>query len=790
MSFRRLAAGVLAAVGLAGCHDELVLRSTRAAAPQALTVTLSGGAASSLSGALGTGGDGGDFRAFAFGDVLVLSESSPLSAPAAPGPPATSVATTDPDGLSTPGNLLISASLVTTGDAVYESTNGDVIISGTLQGGDDGGGGQFNVTLRAPNGTVFISGTVRTAGNADNDGFRSGDGAGNITVEAARIVLTGTLDARGEDNTAGSGGDGGTVVLDSAAPGVVGGIHVYCIGGSILTAGGNASGASPLSGGAGGNVTVRARGQLFGFTPITTSGGSATESAAVAAVLGGKGGNVTLTGGSGVDVSATLTLRGGAATGGGGGATGGAGGTLASDGLVPLRLFGTLDAPGGDASSSAGAVVGGAGGAANIGQVAGVDVLELGRGSFAACGGGGGAFGGNAGAFDFRTDNGSMLMGAVLQACGGPGTGSGPASGGAGGTLAIVADGDFSGTGSNQSNHTLEFLGGASIDVGGGVATGTGAGGAAGGVLLQSGADLTCGGSITARGGSSPGGPGGSATTGISIVIASFNGAPNGDIFLVGDLQTQGGDSTAAGGGIGGSIAVDTLATAAGEINSSSDLTASGGGGGGGGDGGAPGSITFRSAGVVVVTGVWTADGGGASATGAGGPGALLRVETPSHPAIFFGTLRARGGDSVGGVGGAGGRLIVHTDRDTDGSGGSISIESGASIDVSAGSGAAGGSAANDGVVGVSDPGMAPLTQFAVLLDADGAIGESLADSPAGGIIVNLGTITATGGSTGGAGGDVFFDGRDETGAALTDPLPGTQSRAGDGGVSGSFEGH
>jgi hypothetical protein len=128
--------------------------------------------------------------------------------------------------------------------------------------------------------------------------------------------------------------------------------------------------------------------------------------------------------------------------------------------------------------------------------------------------------------------------------------------------------------------------------------------------------------------------------------------------------------------------------------------------------------------------------------------------------------------------------VIVNSDADNDLTGGDITLASGASINVSGGSGATGGAAGNDG--GAST---ATLLTAAVVFDADGfGTLSGGADSGTAGIITNNGTITAAAGSGGNAnGGDIIFDGIATGGAGNPTLTPGTANQAASGAGQAGF---
>jgi hypothetical protein len=305
-------------------------------------------------------------------------------------------------------------------------------------------------------------------------------------------------------------------------------------------------------------------------------------------------------------------------------------------------------------------------------------------------------------------------------------------------------------------------------------------------VRLQCGGDLVSEGPITLRGGSSTSGTGGSANL-LTFEILADNGAPNGTLLVSGTLLAQGGASTNGAGGDGATVTLDASSSLLGEVVTSASIDTSGGDAGGANAGGQAGDVDLRASGDVAVTGIWTLDGGASSGSGSGFRGARAQVLNTAHAVTLSGSIFARGGNSSAGTAGDGGRVLVHTDFGGSGFGGAITLGPTGSINVSAGTGATSASAASDLVAGVSDPAIDD-TLMAVIFDADGALGDSAVDSVTGGIVLQLGSITATGSGALGRGGDVFFDGRDVTGVTATNPTAGAQTLTGTL-LAGSFRG-
>ncbi|HEX7896386.1 MAG TPA: hypothetical protein VF950_01305 [Planctomycetota bacterium] len=816
---------------LSACHDDPeIITVVVNVLSQGLSVNAEGGSASSAGG---VGGQGGTLLVTAFGPVTAGVAPTPPADPPTPAVPTGFTATLTTGETAATGNLLITT-LTTTADATYTATNGDVIVTGTLQGGDNAGG-QFNITLSALKGTVYVTGAVRTA---SVDGTLDGNDAGTITINAARIVVNGTLDASGEANATGGGGDGGVVALNAS-----GGPLVLHAGSIVLSGGGSGTNA----GGTGANVNLTSSTSLHALASITTSGGASTD--AVATPAGGDAGDLTLTGDASVDLAATLALVGGTATGGGAGASGGDGGDVVTNSLVHVKVFGSIDLRGGAATANAGAIAGGNGGGLRIGQAGGVLSADLGLGSFTTAGGGGGATAGDGGDIFLKSDSGLVTVASDLDARGGPGLGAGPADGGAGGDVQLMNDGAFtSGGGTNIGVHPISLLLEGLIVTSGGAGIGAGDGGVGGPVLIQGGGDLTVTGPVTTSGGATGTGTGGAGGD-VTVQTLALAGAAVGDISLTGAIRTTGATSGGAQGGAGGDLDVFTNgeALSIGHIVSSSSITLSGGTGAGGQAGGLGGRLRMITlegdltvSGILVSAGgnsdatpgiggevelragltggsflyaaALTVNGGGSTAalatgvagarggrvqlradsasgflaltTGAsitsnggastgvlvGGSGGEIQLSTRDQFLSITATITALGGPALGatGFGGLGGAVEAHSDSDGANGGGDLTLTAGSTINVSGGTGPTAGAARTDG--DNNNVTLGNILVMAVIFDADGPLATSGANSATGGIVVNSGTITASGT----IGGDIHFDGRDATGVAVTAPVAGS----------------
>jgi hypothetical protein len=159
------------------------------------------------------------------------------------------------------------------------------------------------------------------------------------------------------------------------------------------------------------------------------------------------------------------------------------------------------------------------------------------------------------------------------------------------------------------------------------------------------------------------------------------------------------------------------------------------------------------------------ADGGSAPGTGVGtlgGQGGTITLQSRGQAIDLTGSLLARGGAVSGtGTGGVGGQVLALSDFAGSGTAGNITLEAGGAIDVSGGSGSILGAALFN-LPG--DPG-STLTlpaSLAVIFDANSNLASSAGTNQ--GRITNSGSIVATGSS----GGDVWWNGLNSSGVALT----------------------
>jgi hypothetical protein len=597
MISRRLAALTLSLLTFAGCHED---PTVEAILVQPSTVALglfsAGGNASSVAGLDGVGGAGGNFTVTTNGLISLGSPSFVPSAPAVPAVPSTFeyVAVAGQATITKVGSIQITGSITTatTTPVVITSSSGDILVDGALQSGDTGAA-QADLQLVAPSGTVFVTGSIRTAGV---DSALNGRAGGNLTINAARVVITGTIDTHGVANTtvvAANGGKGGDVdVTSSLGP-------IYITAGSIVTTGGLAvdtAGIASVTGGAGGFVHLNSAApvnSIYIFAPVATDGGAMTGNGT--APTGGAAGSVVMRGSGEVDIVASVSMLGGAATGNNTDAVGGAGGNLSVNGPAVCKLYGSVLAGGGTAfaavtGSLVAGLVGGAGGSVLLGQISKLNSVELGSGDFNQAGGTGGRSvgtgGGSGGAVLIESYDGDITIASSFSVAGGAASGIGNASGGGAGTIAIQTDAQAAG---NLSNHLLSIPSLSSLlDATGGAALGTGTGGVGGNILLQCGGDLTSGARINASGGSSVIGIGGAttpisppiatvnATSAVVLRIAAANLTPTGNMSVAETIQTQGGATTSGGTGGSGSSITLQISGGNGSLSSSATLNTTG----------------------------------------------------------------------------------------------------------------------------------------------------------------------------------------------------------------------
>lgn len=549
------------------------------------SVSNSGGTArgSTVAGGTSLGGGVGISQFVSVGD-LNAGVNGPPSGPFVPSVPTTGTAITtlngSPGETIANGNGLVTGTLLGSGAAARTITvsDGDLVVSGTINSGQNGGT-QINLTLSAPNGTVYITGTVRTA---SVDGVADGDIGGNLAINARRIVVTGVIDASGENNGAGNAGNGGSVGLDTSAA-----LSTDIVVTSTITStGGNGIAGT---GGNGGAVTLNARGDLQVSGSINVSGGTAT--AITNSIQAGNGGVITMNARGTAVITGTITQDGGNATGTGAavGANSGSGGTLSIDTAAnpagPLFLYGSRSARGGNGLAPTGTVGnpirGGNGGSTVVGAGAPNGPATIDFGSVAWTGRGGdsddvgGACIGNAIFQSSGTTNGNAHFIGTVDATSGSGTNVGGTHQTGGAVIALTGNVYTSGSflvragnggttpGTNVNSYVTQAAGGdltftGFVDHTGAsssalVATNT-AGANAGNLIFACTGTLNMtGASLLGNGGNSTG----TSTAGAGAAVLIFTN--EGHISYSGTITANGGTANGTGGtgGLGGSVIID-----------------------------------------------------------------------------------------------------------------------------------------------------------------------------------------------------------------------------------------
>lgn len=604
------------------------------------------------------------------------------------------------------------ASMDLSGDPVFTSVSGPLVVSLTFSGGNFGTGGEDFIAYSG--GNVSISGapvggaTINAAGgririgagvsfDANNNLLGSTTGGGDILLSGINLTSAGgnvTLIAYKGSSGSGNINVGDINTRGTQISGQNGGQVVISSGGSITAGNIQASGASGTfssNGAAGAAGTVGASGGAF--TSGSDGGVGGTGSAGGAGGAGGNGGLVSLfapgdvttgfiqsfgglgrdggtggaggaggNGGNGGDsFVASNAGDGGYGGRGGEGGDGGNGGTGGNGGDIAVTAGGSLSAQGILAFGGLGGN-GGAGGTGGAGGQGGTGGTAYGAGASGTGGTGGAGFtggaGGNAGA---GGAGGTVTLSGAVISLGAPAPNT---SGGAGGT---GGSGGLGGAGGSGTGGTVGIVSGSGGGAGTGGFGGPGGGGGRGGngaaIEVTSGSTLTAIGLFNASGGK--GGVGGGGGSG-NNAGASGGGS---DTFLYGGAGGAGGRGGSAGaggeGGMGGSAASITL-TSASLFSLSGAIAARGGIGGAGGRSGDGGDGTNGS------------DGGGGVVGGSGGSGGAGGAVAPG---------------GVGGNGGNGARVTVSSNFSNI----LVGTNTGAAIDTSGGGGGGGGAGGNGG---------------------------------------------------------------------------------------------
>lgn len=367
---------------------------------------------------------------------------------------------------------------VTGGDGI--NSNGDVIVDGTVNGGDgssgnggngvDTSGSTGNITIK-PDGSATGGNSTGGNGNGGN-GTSSG---GNTTVEGDVIGGNGNGSDSGGNGANGTGSGNSNIEINNggSASGGNGGDNGGAGGDGINNNFGDVtvSDGGTATGGNGGNGTTGGAGGdgIDSGTSTVENGGKAE---------GGNGGDGTNTGGNGGDGSNSSgkgeidgSVIGG--NGGNGGITGGNGGDGAASGIGSNA--GDIDI-GGSASGGNGGSGTTTGGTGGDGAITGGDIKVETNGS--ASGGSGGSSstdkgnGGNGGNGANTTNGGTTVNGDTSGGNGGNGTGNG--NGGNGGNGVNQGEGTVGGNGTATGGN-----GGNGEGTGNGGSGGSGVGGGA-----------------------------------------------------------------------------------------------------------------------------------------------------------------------------------------------------------------------------------------------------------------------------------------------------------------------
>ena len=636
----------------------------------------------------------------------------------------------------------------------------------------------INNALNAGQNVTVATTTSGANTQAGNITFQAGANVSKTTVGSAPATLTlqahNNIDTTGATISAANNVNVGalSVVLtadadSSGAGNVVVGGAVTTRGGSFTATGANVGGAGAIStaglaGRTGGNVTLTAQptGAVNVTGAITASGGAAAAGSA-----GNAGGTVNVSGGT-VTVGA-ITARG--SNGAAGGFAGGNGGTVnltkTGAAATAVTLNGLIDVRGGDSTNGA---TGGTGGTVDVDAGAGtVATTAANLGTLINASGGRGQ---NGGSVDISAAGSISIAGAGNKTI--ATSGGAAATGTAGrdaGNITIAS------TGGTVTTRALSANGSA------GVGPGNHAGGS-GGTISVSGVGAALNGAVSAIGGNSVGtgngGSGGAVTaTGTTGTVASV---------AAGTINVSGGRGQDA-----GTVTVSSGTT--GTVNLAGTITASGGAAETGSAGQNAGTVNV-SGGTVGVRAITAL--GSAAATGAGGTGGtvnLTKTGAGATAVTLNGLIDVRGGNSTAGAAG--------------GTGGTVDIDAGAgSVGTTAANlatliNASGGSGQNGGSVDISAAGNISIAGAGnkTIATSGGAATTGTAGRDAGNITiaatggaVTTRALTARGstgngaGNAGGSGGAISVTGTGATLNGAVSTIGGNSVGTGNGGSGGA----
>jgi hypothetical protein len=260
-------------------------------------ISFSGGATTTSSGQATPGGDA---QLISNGGVAFDKAQSVPGAGDLPMPGSTMSVKADDLGADVvrTGATTIEGNVATGGSEGERSITvegGDLFIRGNLRSADLGGARQ-SLKLTATGGTVYVFGTVDTAGAAVKEA--GGQAGGAITINAQRIVVVGKLSSAG-GGSVGTAGSAGAITL-TATESVI-------ITGSVDGFGGDANGMSSTAGGRGGDLTIVAGTELVVNGKVRVRGGAVSGTSADA--VGGAAGALTLDAGGSLFLGGTTARR-------------------------------------------------------------------------------------------------------------------------------------------------------------------------------------------------------------------------------------------------------------------------------------------------------------------------------------------------------------------------------------------------------------------------------------------------------------------------------------------------
>ncbi len=362
--------------------------------------------------------------ALSFGAAFAV----PAAAPATPAD-AQAIASLDSD-LALTGNAVIAGNLAVNGNGPRHVTvsGGDLFVTGTVRA--ENSGGDQSLTLEAPDGTIYVTGTI----DASSAG-RAGENGAALSLTAARIVVLGTVATDG----ATGGGRGGDIRVNAGG-------DVTLLGTVRGRGGAAAASAGDAHGGAAATLAIDATGAVQLGGVVDLRGGPAAGGSAGAVVTGGAGGHLTV-GATRPPASVTFALD--VALDGGDGQVGaGSGGSFALVAGGDFTVAGSVRSRGGSIVAGGNGDGGLAGNfVMDIKTTVGNQVYRPGS-SIALEGGASGGSGtaGGGGHLYARSFDGTVTMAGTVSVRGGAARDPG-GTGGLGGHVNIFSDNNFDGIG-------------------------------------------------------------------------------------------------------------------------------------------------------------------------------------------------------------------------------------------------------------------------------------------------------------------------------------------------------